>query len=216
MKTTSKHTPTDLPRHAKAEPGAEITMRRTDEGGVTVSFSDGSNDLNVSRREFMRISGVAAATAALANAGCRNPVERVVPYVDRPEEVRIGKFNTYASVWENVGVLVKTRAGRPVKLEGNPHHPTSLGALSARGQSSYMSLYDPDRAKTPLSIRGETPVEMSWADLDQEIANALAKYGRSARVALLTKTASGAATRAMMATGVLLLTKACAFRPPFG
>ncbi len=180
-------------------------MRTTDDGGVNVSFSDGSDDLRVSRREFMRISGVAAATAAMAGAGCdamRNPVEKIVPYVDRPEEVRIGHFNTYATVWNNVGILVKTRTGRPVKLEGNPTHPTSKGGLSAQGQTSYMNLYDPDRARTPLRIKGggESQEVMTWEELDTEIANKLKEQSSSARVALLTPTLTGSSQEKLIAT----------------
>ncbi len=177
-------------------------MTRQADGGVTVNFSDGSDDLRVSRREFMRISGVAAAAAAVAGTGCdamRNPVEKIVPYVDRPTEVRIGQFNTYATVWNHVGVLVKTRVGRPVKLEGNPSHPTSLGGLSARAQSSYMKLYDPDRARTPLQIKGESSEVMSWDDLDLAVVNALKAAGPSAKVGLLTSSLSGSAQQALIA-----------------
>ena len=173
-------------------------MRSTQDGDVVVSFADGSDDLHVSRRDFMRISGVAAASAALAGAACRNPVETIVPYVDRPEETRIGLSQVYATVWENVGVLVQTRAGRPVKLEGNPAHPTSLGALSARGQSSYMRLYDPDRARTPLKIEGQSTAKRTWAELDQEVVNQI-KTSKTGGVRLLTRTMSGSAQRALVA-----------------
>lgn len=202
--TTSKRNKSFIPRHAKSDPGAEITMRRDTEGDVTVSFSDGSEDLRVSRRDFMRISGVAAAAAAAAGAGCdamRNPVERIVPYVDRPEETRIGKFSTYATVWNSVGVLVRTRVGRPVKLEGNPNHPTSLGGLSARGQSSYMSLYDPDRAQAPMLLKGkgDTAEVKTWDTIDNEIVNHLKKAGKSVRLGILTETSTGSAQAALIA-----------------
>src|SRR5690606_13972401 len=108
----------------------------------------------MSRRDFMRISGVAAATAAMSSVACRNPVQEIVPYVDRPEDIRIGMDTVYASSCmacpAQCGMLVKTRAGRPYKLEGNPTHPVSQGALCARGQAHYVDLYDPDRARTPL------------------------------------------------------------------
>lgn len=187
-----------VPRHAEATPGAEVTMKSTQEGGVVVSFQDGSADLHVSRRDFMRISGVAAASAALAGSACRNPVEKIVPYVDRPEETRIGLPSTYATVWENVGVLVQTRAGRPVKVEGNPEHPTSGGGLSARGLSSYMRLYDPDRAKSALKIEGESTARRSWSELDQEVINQL-KGAKTGGIRLLTRTMSGSAQRALVA-----------------
>jgi molybdopterin-containing oxidoreductase family iron-sulfur binding subunit len=199
MKYPKKDVPADLPRHAFPDPGAEVTLRSRDDGGVTVSFSDGSNDLVVSRREFVRISGVAAATAAMAGSACRNPVEKIVPYVDRPEETRIGQFSSYATVWNGVGILAKTRAGRPVKLEGNPNHPVSKGALGARGQASYVNLYDPDRAKSPQAIVGDSPSPRSIEDSDREIVNILKQAGSTRGIRILTSTTTGSAQRALMA-----------------
>jgi molybdopterin-containing oxidoreductase family iron-sulfur binding subunit len=194
--------PSFIPRHAEAEPGADIVMRTSADGGVTVSFSDGSDDLRVSRREFMRISGVAAAAAAMSSAACRNPVEHIVPYVDRPEETRIGLFSVYASVWNHTGILVKTRAGRPVKLEGNPKHPVSRGALSARQQASYMGLYDPDRAVTALKVnRADGKQErLSWAELDRVIAGKVAEIHskKAGGIRFLTGTRSGSAEQALI------------------
>ncbi len=199
----SKNQASYIPRHAKAEPGAEVMMTRQADGGVTVNFSDGSDDLRVSRREFMRISGVAAAAAAVAGTGCdamRNPVEKIVPYVDRPEDIRIGKFNTYATVWNHMGVLVKTRVGRPVKLEGNPSHPTSLGALSARAQSSYMKLYDPDRAHTPLNVKGDSYEVTSFEELDLAVINSLKEAGTNGKIGILTASMSGSAQQGLINT----------------
>ena len=192
------HKSSFIPRQSESTPGADVVVQTQQDGGVVVSFSDGSKDLHVSRREFMRISGVAAASAAMAGAACRNPVEKIVPYVDRPEEVRIGKPNYYATTWNNVGVLVQTRAGRPVKLEGNPAHPTSMGALSAIGMSSYMKLYDPDRAKFPMTLKGgESQVETTWETLDTAVINGL-KAAKNGGIRLLTRNLSGSAQRALV------------------
>ncbi len=46
-------------------------------------------------------------------------------------------------------LLIKTREGRPIKIDGNPDHPVSKGKICAQGQASIMSLYDPDRLKNP-------------------------------------------------------------------
>ncbi|MFP4597213.1 MAG: 4Fe-4S dicluster domain-containing protein [Persicimonas sp.] len=193
----------DLPRHAQPQPGAEIAMRTREDGGVTVSFSDGSDDLDVSRREFMRITGVAAASAAMAGAACRNPKETIVPYVDRPEEVRIGQGNYYATVCSGCstqcGILVETRAGRPIKIEGNPDHPVSRGATCARGQASYLRLYDPDRQQKPLKVsKDDRHAELDWQTLDQEVINALGKAGRSGGVRILTSAMTGSAQQALI------------------
>ncbi len=179
--------------------GAEARLRRegaTDD--VTISFGDGSEDLKMDRREFMRVSGVAAATAAMAGSACRSPVEKIVPYVDRPEEIRIGTPNYYATFCSgcsaNCGALAQTRGGRPIKLEGNPRHPVSQGALCARGQAWYLDLYDPSRARMPARL-GDSPTEMKWEEVDAEVKAALAK---AKGVALLTRTINGPARVALI------------------
>ncbi len=176
--------------------GVDAVIRQDGEtGDVTVSFGDGSDDLKVDRREFMRIGGVAAAAAAMAGSACRNPIETIVPYVDRPEESRVGMPNYYASVCTgcaaNCGALVQARAGRPIKMEGNPRHPASQGALCARGQSSYLDLYDPDRARGPKS----GGADVAWADFDKTVAAAI---GSAKSVRLLTGTVNGAARLALI------------------
>jgi molybdopterin-containing oxidoreductase family iron-sulfur binding subunit len=47
------------------------------------------------------------------------------------------------------GVLVRAQDGRPVKIEGNPLHPASLGATDVFAQAEVLSLYDPDRSRAP-------------------------------------------------------------------
>lgn len=59
------------------------------------------------------------------------------------------------------GVLVKTHDGRPVKIEGNPLHPASLGATDAFAQAEVLSLYDPDRSNTPMA----GGIRRSWAEV---------------------------------------------------
>ncbi|MFW5967623.1 MAG: 4Fe-4S dicluster domain-containing protein [Persicimonas sp.] len=200
---SEKSNASDLPRHAKAEPGAEIEMTPREDGGVTVSFSDGSDDLDVSRREFMRITGVAAATAVMASAGCRDPKQNIVPYVDRPEEVRMGESNTYATVCSGCatqcGVLVETRAGRPIKVEGNPDHPVSRGSTCARGQASYRKLYDPDRQRQPLRVRqNDRHEELDWETVDREIENAISSAADGGGIGILTTTQTGSAQQALI------------------
>ncbi|HEY2818417.1 MAG TPA: molybdopterin oxidoreductase, partial [Casimicrobiaceae bacterium] len=102
------------------------------------------------RRNFMKILG---ASLALAGAGCaRTPLEKIVPYRDGPPQQTYGKPVYYASALGRdgygLGVLVATQMGRPTKIEGNPHHPASLGATDVFAQSAVLELWDPDRSKT--------------------------------------------------------------------
>ena len=107
----------------------------------------------VSRRNFLKLMG---ASIALAGAyGCqRGPEEKIVPYVQPPELFGQNEtlyfatampFDGYAK-----GLLVESYQGRPIKVEGNPSHPASLGATDAFAQASILTLYDPDRSQNVL------------------------------------------------------------------
>ena len=51
-------------------------------------------------------------------------------------------------------VLVKTREGRPIKIDGNPEHPVAKGKTNARVQAMLMDLYDPGRLRYPVAQDG--------------------------------------------------------------
>ncbi|HTS79821.1 MAG TPA: 4Fe-4S dicluster domain-containing protein [Myxococcaceae bacterium] len=122
----------------------------------------------LSRRGFFGMMGLSAAAVTLA--GCqRAPVTKLIPYLSKPEEVVPGNALFYASACAGCpaqcGVLLKTRDGRPIKVEGNPDHPWSRGGLCAAGQASVLSLYDASRARGP-TLAGR-PV--TWAALDRGV-----------------------------------------------
>ena len=104
------------------------------------------------RRDFLKLVGVGAGAAAAA--GCSDPVEKLIPYVVQPEEITPGIAVFYASTCAECpagcGLHVKTREGRPVKLEGNPDHPVNRGRLCARGQAGIGRTYHPDRFAGPM------------------------------------------------------------------
>ena len=107
-----------------------------------------------SRREFLSLSALSAASLALAGlSGCSAAApEKIVPYVNPPEEILPGRPLMFATTMQTpgygVGLLVESHEGRPTKIEGNPDHPASLGATDIFSQASILTLYDPDRAKT--------------------------------------------------------------------
>ncbi len=154
------------------------------------------------RREFLKLMG---ASLALGTASCvRRPVQKIVPYAKQPEEVTLGAPNFYSSSWfdgtESFGTLVKTREGRPIKMEGNPNHPMNQGALSARAQAHVLSVYDPDRLQKPahnLQRKGRTnfdSVAISWEDLDKKVIEQLTKGD----VTLLTGHIGSSSTRKLI------------------
>ena len=102
-----------------------------------------------SRRDFLKVSAASLALAGVS--GCAyQPAESIVPYVQAPEEIIPGRPLFFASAVPidgfASGVLVKSEMGRPIKIEGNPAHPASLGATDLFGQAALLGLYDPDRS----------------------------------------------------------------------
>jgi molybdopterin-containing oxidoreductase family iron-sulfur binding subunit len=135
----------------------------------------------IDRRGFFRVMGLSG--AAFTAASCkRAPVTKLLPFVQHPEEVTPGVASWYATTCAaceaGCGLLVKSRDGRPIKIEGNPQHPWSQGGACAVGQASVLSAYDADRAKKPRS-RSKTT---TWDALDAEVTSGLARVAASGRV----------------------------------
>ncbi|QIL75641.1 TAT-variant-translocated molybdopterin oxidoreductase [Hymenobacter sp. HDW8] len=140
---------------------------------LPVSEKNSSTDATVSpRRDFLKLMGFSLAAATLAS--CEAPIHKAIPYLNKPEEVDPGIANFYASTYFNGSdynsVLVKTREGRPIKLEGNPESPITRGGLSARAQASVLSLYDSARLQH-FAIKGQ---QADKDRVDQEIRSKLA------------------------------------------
>lgn len=133
---------------------------------------EGFEKESLGRRDFLKIMGAGAAMAGLA--GCtRRPVQKIVPYVNNPEEIIPGVPNFYASACPETGygLILKTREGRPIKVDGNADYPVNRGALGTRGQASVHDLYDPDRLRAP-KISGK---EVDWTSFDEQAKQALAQ-----------------------------------------
>ncbi len=130
--------------------------------------------------------------------GCRQaPVNKAIPQLAQPEGFTPGRSYDYASTCAGCaagcGVLVKTRDGRPIKLEGNPEHPVSRGGLCAAGQASILGLYDSLRFRQPLRGGKQT----SWAAIDRELGARLEALGRDGgAVRFLTGTVTSPTIRA--------------------
>jgi len=142
----------------------------------------------LSRRKFLALIG---ASAALAGAGCSNYRDKgdIVPYNKKPEETIPGEPNFYASTCTECslacGLLIRTREGRPIKVDGNPDHPVSKGKICSRGQASILNLYDPERLQNPLKRFGDAFNKITWRNADTEIINALNNTG-SKGIAVIT------------------------------
>jgi len=112
---------------------------------------------SVTRRDFLRVIGSGVAVAGLG-ACIEPPRERILPYTARPPEITPGIATYYATTMTlggfGTGLVVECREGRPTKVEGNQHHPASLGAAGVFEQASVLELYDPDRVRTPRQRGG--------------------------------------------------------------
>ncbi|MBA4250200.1 MAG: molybdopterin oxidoreductase [Chlorobiaceae bacterium] len=144
--------------------------------GVTEDFDPEKNLSGISRRKFLALVG---ASAALAGAGCSDYREKgeIVAYNKKPEEIVIGKANYYSSTCSSCslacGILIKTREGRPIKIDGNPDHPINKGKICAKGQASILNLYDPSRYQRPTKGNFGFRNDIDWKTVDKEIKNIL-------------------------------------------
>jgi molybdopterin-containing oxidoreductase family iron-sulfur binding subunit len=116
----------------------------------SLTYPTPEESLNLfNRRDFLKYMG--ASTALLSLEGCRNklPPENLVPYAHAPEDRILGRPQSFATSFPladfTQGLLVTSHEGLPTKIEGNPHHPSSLGATSSFAQAAILELYDPQR-----------------------------------------------------------------------
>ena len=128
----------------------------------------------VSRRGFLKVMGASLALAGLS--GCtKQPDEPIYPYVKQPEDLVLGKPMYFATAHPfptgAIPVLVKSDAFRPIKIEGNPDHPMSLGKLDAITHGTLLDLYDPDRSHE-VKFRGQTS---DFSNFQQALAGDIKK-----------------------------------------
>ena len=137
----------------------------------------------ISRRDFLKLAGVGAATTAVLT-GC-GPASRYVtrePYIKMPEYTYNGLSTFYATTCRECsagcGLVVRTMQGRAIKVEGNPNNPVNLGKTCARGQATLHGVYNSDRITDPIhrTTRGsESGDKMDWDAAIQVVADALTK-----------------------------------------
>lgn len=153
-------------------------------------------DANTPRRDFLKFLGFSTAAATLA-ASCEMPVRKVIPYAIKPEEIIPGVANYYASTFADGGdycaVVVKTRDGRPIKIEGNAKSSITQGGSSARVQASVLNLYDTARLRQPYADGKEATFEA----IDRMVKNGLASA--SGQAFLLTSTIISPTTKDVIA-----------------
>ena len=142
----------------------------------SLAKEDSLTRYSTNRRDFLKYLGFGLGAATVA-AGCEIPVKRAIPYVVKPDTIVPGVASYYASTFVRGGdycpILVKTREGRPIKIEGNALSSMTAGGTSARVQAAVLSLYDTNRVQGPGKIEDGKVVKGSWDELDSAVAGAL-------------------------------------------
>ena len=154
------------------------------------------SESNTNRRDFLKYVGFSTAAASLV--ACEGPVIKSVPYVVQPEQIIPGIANYYATAiadgFDFRSVIIKTREGRPIKVENNKEAPT-LGGGNARVHASVLSMYDINRLQGPKA-RGE---DINWKNFYAEVGAKLKALSASNKpVVLLTQTFASPTTQAII------------------
>ena len=152
---------------------------------------------STSRRDFLKYVGFSTAAASLA--ACEGPVVKSIPYVVQPEEIIPGVADYYATTiadgFDFANILIKSREGRPIKVENNNLEGSRTGA-NARVHASVLSLYDSLRLKKS-KIAGK---EAEWSEVNAKIKASLEDAkAAGGQVVVLTNTMASPSTDALIA-----------------
>jgi molybdopterin-containing oxidoreductase family iron-sulfur binding subunit len=163
-------TPAPAPNHGSGRPRfwrsfAELQNRPEFRALLEREFAAPPPDAPLNapeRRRFLQLMG---ASLGLAGVGCWHE-DKILPLSRRPEETVPGTTKKFATAMEIDGVAVGLHAtsydGRPIKVDGNPLHPESLGGADAIHQASVLGVYDPDRSDKPWKRGGGSATPSSW------------------------------------------------------
>ncbi len=118
------------------------------------------------RRDFLKFLGFSVAAATLA--ACEAPVTKVVPYVNKPEDVTPGVATWYASTYYDglsyASILVKTREARPIFIKGNKDFGFTKGGTNPQIIASVLGLYDSERLNGVRAKGSDQNISVEKAD----------------------------------------------------
>ena len=148
---------------------------------------------NTNRRDFLKYVGFSTAAASLA--ACEGPIIKSVPYVVQPEQIIPGISNYYATAiadgFDFRSILIKTREGRPIKVENN-NETRVLGDANARVHASVLSMYDIKRLQGPKAYGKD----ITWPDFFSQVRAKLKAMAVSNKpIVLLTQTFASPTTQ---------------------
>nr|WP_276902112.1 TAT-variant-translocated molybdopterin oxidoreductase [Pedobacter kyonggii] len=151
------------------------------------------------RRDFLKALGFGLGAVTLA--ACQTaPVHKSIPYLVKPEEVTPGIPNYYTSSFNGQSILVKTREGRPIKIEPNPNAGQFNCGTDARAQASVLDLYDVSKLKAPALVKDGKVEETTWAKIDSFVKGELAKaQAGGKKIRIVSSTVNSPSTNAVIA-----------------
>lgn len=172
----------------------EFGSFETESSGKNKSIVDG---IGSDRRDFLKLLGFGVAAVSLA--ACDAPVKKSIPYLNKPVDTFPSIADWYASTYAEGGdyasILVKTREGRPIKIEGNKQSNISKGGVSARAHASLLALYDAEKLKGPK--KGEADAD--WDVIDKEISAQLATVAaKGGQIRIVSSTILSPSTKAVI------------------
>ena len=161
-----------------------------------LSDKENLENSSTSRRDFLKFIGFSTAAATLA--ACEGPVVKSIPYVVQPKEIIPGIANYYATTIGNgydfANVLIRSREGRPIKVEKNKLAPDSKSA-NGRVHASILDLYDNARLAQPT--KDNMPI--SWFGFEYETKSSLEDISsRNKEIVLLTQTFASPSTKRLI------------------
>ena len=147
------------------------------------------------RRDFLKALGFGLGAVSLA--ACQTaPVHKSIPYLIKPEEVTPGVPNYYVSSYNGQSILVKTREGRPIKIEGNAAGLYGNHGTDATTQASVLDLYDVSKLKEPKLNNANT----SWDKLDAFVRGELNKVQASGKkIRIISSSVSSPSSKSVIA-----------------
>jgi molybdopterin-containing oxidoreductase family iron-sulfur binding subunit len=177
----------------------EFVENNKSEFAEPIPIEDVLNEAGLStvtpRRDFLKALGFGLGAVTLA--ACQPaPVHKSIPYLVKPEDVIPGIPNYYVSSFNGQSVLVKTREGRPIKIEPNPNAGVYSQGTNPQAQASVLDLYDISKLKAPVLKNQET----TWSKVDAYVKAELAKVQASGKkIRIVSSSVNSPSTLAVIA-----------------
>lgn len=167
----------------------DVADKNYEEVDLKEEFSEGEYQIGKTqknRRDFLKIMGFSLSVLPMATSCKKIAAEKAIPYLHKSDQVTPGVANWYATTNNlcpsHCSLLVKTREGRPIKVEGNPLSPVSKGGTCPVCQASVLSLYDSSRFKSPKKHGQYTTFTTIDAEIKKHLQQAVNAGKRTALI----------------------------------